>query len=388
MESVGKVMKTHKIKLMKQLGCLFAFIATLLSSPTCLADYQLNLTQGVTSSSHDIYHLHMTILWICCAIGLLVFGVMVYALIKHRKSIGHQAVPFHESTTIEIIWTLIPFVILIAMAFPATSVLIRMDDTSKSDLSIKVTGYRWYWQYEYLDEGINFFSYLTTPDAQIHNRQTKQTHYLLEVDEPMVIPVGKKIKIYTTASDVIHSWWVPALGLKKDAVPGFINEVWTKVDKPGIYRGQCAELCGTKHGYMPIVVEAKSEADYRIWVENKKQAQAAKKAAENQVYTKEELFAEGEKVYLSVCAMCHQPNGQGLPPAFPSLVSSQIVGNKDRLKEHIHNVIYGKNAMPAFGAQKSDLEIAAVITYERNAWGHNTGDVIQPKDIKALREQK
>ena len=388
MENVGRLMKIQKIKLRKQLGWLLAFFSTLLTSPVCLAAYQLNLTPGVTSTSQDIYHLHMLILGVCCVIGLLVFGVMIYALVKHRKSVGYQAVPFHESTTIEIIWTLIPFVILIAMAFPATKVLIKMDDTSKSDLSIKVTGYRWYWQYDYLDEGVNFFSYLSTPDMQVQNRQIKQDNYLLEVDEPMVIPVGKKVKIYTTSSDVIHSWWVPALGLKKDAIPGFINEVWTKVDKPGIYRGQCAELCGAKHGYMPIVVEAKSEADYRAWIDAKKKAQEAKKAAENQVYTKEELMAEGEKVYLSVCAMCHQPNGQGLPPAFPSLVTSQIVGNKDRLKEHIHNVIFGKNAMPAFGPQKSDLEIAAVITYERNAWGHNTGDVIQPKDVKALRDQK
>lgn len=388
MENVGRLMKINKIKFIKQLKMLVAFCLTLLISPICLADYQLNLTPGVTSSSQDIYQLHMTILWICCGIGLLVFGVMFYSLIKHRKAAGHEAVPFHESTTIEIIWTLIPFVILIAMAFPATKVLITMDNTSKSDLSIKVTGYRWYWQYEYLDEGVSFFSYLSTPEDQIQNRQVKEKHYLLEVDEPMVIPVGKKIKIYTTASDVIHSWWVPALGLKKDAIPGFINEVWTQVDKPGIYRGQCAELCGAKHGYMPIVVEAKSEADYRAWVEAKKQAQEAKKMAENQVYTKEELLAEGEKVYLSVCAMCHQANGQGLPPAFPSLVTSQIVGNKDRLKEHIHNVLFGKNAMPAFGAQKTDFEIAAVITYERNAWGHNTGDVVQPKDVKALREQK
>lgn len=388
MEGVGRLMKTQKIKLIKQLGWLFTFLSSLLLSPICLADYQLNLTPGVTSSSRDIYHLHMTILWICCAIGVLVFGVMLYALIKHRKAAGHQAVPFHESTTIEIIWTLIPFIILIAMAFPATKVLIAMDDTSKSDLSIKVTGYQWYWQYEYLDEGINFFSRLTTPDDQVQNRQVKQQHYLLEVDEPMVVPIGKKIKIYTTASDVIHSWWVPALGLKKDAIPGFINEVWTNIDKPGIYRGQCAELCGTKHGYMPIVVDARTEADYRIWVEEKLKAQEAKKAAENEVYTKEELIAQGEKEYLSVCAMCHQPNGQGLPPAFPSLVTSQIVGSKDRLKEHILNVLNGKNAMPAFGPQKSDLEIAAVITYERNAWGHNTGDVVQPKDVKALRDQK
>lgn len=388
MENVGRLMKIQKIKLIKQLGWSFAFLSTLLASPVCLAAYQLNLTPGITSTSRDIYHLHMTILWICCAIGALVFGVMIYALIKHRKAAGHQAVPFHESTTVEIIWTLIPFIILIAMAFPATKVLIKMDDTSKSDLSIKVTGYRWYWQYEYLDEGVSFFSYLTTPDDQVHNRQTKNEHYLLEVDEHMVVPVGKKIKIYTTSSDVIHSWWVPALGLKKDAIPGFINEVWTIIDKPGLYRGQCAELCGAKHGYMPIVVEAKSEEDYRAWVAAKVKAQEEKKAAENQVYTKEELIAEGEKIYLSVCAMCHQANGQGLPPAFPSLVTSQIVGNKDRLKEHIHNVIFGKNAMPAFGPQKSDLEIAAVITYERNAWGHNTGDVVQPKDVKALRDQK
>lgn len=236
-----------------------------------LADYTINMTRGVTEISRGIHTLHMTIFWICVVVGIAVFSVMFYAIIYHRKSRGAKAAHFHENTLVEVVWTLIPFAILVGMAIPATHLLIKMDDTRHdSDLTIKITGYQWRWGYEYLGEGLQFISNLTTSQDQIHNRDVKGQHYLLEVDNPLVLPVGKKIRFLMTANDVIHSWWVPMLGIKKDAVPGFINESWTRIDTPGIYRGQCAELCGANHGYMPIVVEAKSWEAYQAWLESKK----------------------------------------------------------------------------------------------------------------------
>ncbi len=266
---------------MSRLPKVAALIISLLGlyASSAFAAYNLNMTKGVSPISNNIHHLHMVILWVCVAIGIVVYGLMIYAIIRHRKAAGYQAAAFHESTTVEIVWTIIPFIILIVMAVPATKTLIEMTDTRDAEVTIKITGYRWYWHYDYVDENINFFSYLSTPEDEIKNIAPKNEHYLLEVDRPLVIPVGKKIKFLVTAKDVIHSWWVPAFGVKKDAIPGFINEVWTLVeaDKPGVYRGQCAELCGVKHGYMPIVVEAKSEAGYKAWVEE--QQKAAKPAA-------------------------------------------------------------------------------------------------------------
>lgn len=353
------------------------------------ADFTLNMTQGVSPVSQRIYGLHMIILWICTAIAVVVYGIMIYAIIRHRKSKGAKAAEFHESTTIEIIWTIIPFCILIAMAIPATSTLIYMEDTSESDLTIKVTGYRWYWHYDYIDEDINFFSRLTTPDDEVYNFIPKKTDYILQVDNPVVVPVGKKIRFLITSKDVIHAWWVPDFGVKKDAVPGFIREIWTYIDpdKPATYRGQCAELCGAKHGYMPIVVEAKPMAEYTKWVEEQKAKQAAASQDEDKEWGYDELMVKGEKEYNSICAMCHQASGKGLPPTFPSLVESDMVRNPDRRIDHIKNVIYGKNAMPAFGEQLSDLQIAAIVTYERNAWGHETKEIVQPKEVKELRQQ-
>lgn len=368
-------------------------VLTGLFCPTAFADYTLNLTKGVTPVSQEIHQLHMTILWICVAIGILVYSLMIYALFRHRKSKHDTPADFHESTTVEVIWTLIPFIILIVMAIPATKTLILMEDTADSELTIKITGYRWYWHYDYLDHDINFFSYLSTPEDQIMNRAPKGEHYLLEVDKPLVVPVGKKIRLLTTAKDVIHSWWVPALGVKKDAIPGFINESWALInpDKPGIYRGQCAELCGVKHGFMPIVVDAKTPEDFEVWLKEQKAASAssAQSAAANanKTWTKDELMAEGEKEYQIVCKMCHQESGQGLPPTFPSLVGSAIVTKPEHKVEHIRQLLFGKNAMPPFGEQKNDFQIAAIVTYERNAWGNNTGDVIQPSDVKAVRDQ-
>jgi cytochrome c oxidase subunit 2 len=261
----------------------FLFLLAL-SHTNAWADYALNMTKGVSPISASAHHLHMTILWVCVAIGIVVYSLMIYALIRHRKAAGHKAAAFHESTTVEIIWTIIPFIILIVMAVPATKTLIEMSDTADAQVTIKVTGHRWYWQYDYIDEGIGFFSYLSTPEDELNNLSPKNPNYLLEVDKPVVVPVGKKIRFLVTGKDVIHSWWVPALGVKKDAVPGFINEVWTLIDtdKPGIYRGQCAELCGVKHGYMPIVVEAKSEADYNAWVAEQKKEQPASPSASNE----------------------------------------------------------------------------------------------------------
>lgn len=238
--------------------------------PRALADYTLNMPKGVTPISAKVYGLHMTILWICVVIAILVYSVMLYAIVKHRKSQGYPAASFHESTLVEIIWSIIPFIILFAMAVPATYTLIYMDNVDDSDITVKITGHRWYWQYDYLEEDIHFYSYLSTPEDQIKNLAPKGKYYLLEVDKPVVLPIGKKVRFLVTSSDVMHSWWVPDLAVKKDAIPGFINEVWTKIDKPGTYRGQCAELCGTQHGFMPIVVEAKTQADYDKWVQEQK----------------------------------------------------------------------------------------------------------------------
>lgn len=377
-------MPHHRPVILRLIVALLAFV-----TGNAWAAYTLNMPKGVTSVSSDIHNLHMIILWVCVAIGILVYGLMIYAIVRHRKAAGYQAAAFHESTTVEIIWTIIPFVILIAMAIPATRTLIEMSDTRNAEITIKITGHRWYWQYDYLDEDINFFSYISTPEDEVKNLLPKNTHYLLEVDKPLVVPVGKKIRFLVTAKDVIHAWWVPDLGVKKDAIPGFINEVWTQIDfdKPGIYRGQCAELCGAKHGFMPIVVEAKSEKDYQAWIAEQKKNLAAKTEDVNKKWTLDELMAQGEKEFNTICAMCHQTSGHGTPPTFPSLVGSAIVTKPEHKVEHIRQIIYGKNAMPGFGEQKSDLEIAAIATYERNAWGNKTGDIIQPSDVKAVREQ-
>lgn len=246
---------------------LFFFsLPILFFSPAAFAAYVYNMTKGVTDISRDVHSLHMAVFWICVGIGVVVFSVMFYSIIWHRKSRGVKAAHFHEHPTVEIIWTVIPVIILVAMAIPATRVLIKMNDTSDSYLSIKITGHQWRWEYEYLGTGLRFISNNTTPQDQIQNRAIKSEHYLLDVDKPLVVPVGKKIRFLTTASDVIHSWWMPALGFKKDAIPGFINEAWGIIETPGTYRGQCAELCGVNHGFMPIVLEAKPIEEYEAWL--------------------------------------------------------------------------------------------------------------------------
>jgi cytochrome c oxidase subunit 2 len=369
---------------------LLSFIALIFLSFGAHADWRMNMASGVTPISRDIYDLHMTVFWICVGIAVVVFGVLTYTLIKHRKSKGAKAAQFHENKLVEIIWAIIPFIILIALAIPATKVLFRMNDETASDITIKITGYQWKWKYEYLDQGISFFSNLSTPQDQQSNQADKGENYLLEVDHPLVVPIHKKIRFLLTASDVIHSWFVPALGIKRDALPGFINEAWARIDTPGVYRGQCAELCGANHGYMPIVVVAMTEDDFAKWVAQQKSGKAVTVSTTSapKKLTKDDLMAQGKVVYEKTCAVCHKPDGTGMPPAFPALKGSKIATGP--VAGHIDIVLNGKpgTAMQAFGAQLSDADLAAVITYERNAFGNNTGDLVQPTDIAAAKGKK
>ncbi|WP_201276890.1 cytochrome c oxidase subunit II [Microbulbifer sp. ALW1] len=342
----------------------------------------VNMTQGVTEVSRTTYDLHMLIFWICVAIGVVVFGVMFYSMWRHRKSKGYQASQFHESTLVELAWTIVPTLILIGMAVPATKTLYDIYDTKEADLDIMITGYQWKWKYDYLGSDVSFFSNLSTPQSQIQNQQPKSEHYLLEVDEPLVVPVNKKIRFLITANDVIHAWWVPDLAVKKDAIPGFVNESWTRIDEPGIYRGQCAELCGKDHGFMPIVVKAVPEDEYHSWLNGRAADAARIKELTNKTFTFDELYARGEKVYNSTCVACHQSKGQGVPGAFPAIAGSKIATGP--MDGHMSMVVNGspKNpAMQAFGAQLSEVDIAAVITYQRSAFGNNMGDTVQPIDI-------
>ncbi len=361
------------------------YLCLMLISHPLMAAYNLNMTPGVTTFSQGAYNVHQMVMWICVGIGTVVFGAMIYSIIKHRKSKQAVASSFHENTSLEILWTIIPIIILISMAVPATKILLAMEDTSNSDMSIKVTGYQWKWRYDYLEDEIGFFSNLATPMDQIRNNAEKTDHYLLEVDNRLVIPANKKVRFLFTANDVIHSWWVPAFGVKKDAIPGYINESWTKVSEPGIYRGQCAELCGANHGFMPIVVEVKSEEDYLAWVNEKKSAFAAAAASADKTWSMDELMAKGEQVYATTCLACHQANGEGMLNVFPALKGSAIATGD--IAKHIDIVLHGKagTAMQAFGSQLDDVDLAAVITYERNAWGNNTGDSVQPSDIKSAK---
>ncbi len=341
----------------------------------------LNMPKGVTGVSQGIYDLHMLIFWICVVIGVVVFGIMFFSMYMHRKSRGAKPADFHENTPLEVLWTLLAFFILVGMAVPSTTMMVRMYDTSDSEVDILVTGYQWKWKYEYLNEDLSFFSNLLTPQDEIYEDAPKGEHYLLDVDNHLVVPVGKKIRFLITAADVLHSWWVPAFAVKQDAIPGFINEAWTIIDQKGIYRGQCAELCGRNHGFMPIVVQAVGEAEYDNWLAERKEAAARESALRDQHFTFEELMARGEGVYSKNCASCHLPNGAGLPGAFPSLlVGSMATGP---MKEHLDMVVNGRTgtAMAAFGAQLSEADLAAVITYERNAWGNDMGDMIQPIDV-------
>ncbi len=356
------------------------------ASHPVLADYAYNLQAPASQVARDVFHLHNLIMLVCVGIFIVVFGMMFYSLLKHRKSVGHKAAHFHENTTVEIIWTVIPFIILVGMAYPAAKIVIEMKDTSNPDMTVKVTGYQWKWGYDYLNEGVQFYSTLSTPREQIDGTAAKDEHYLLEVDEPMVVPVGKRVRLLITANDVIHSWWVPAFGVKQDGIPGFIRDSWFKADKVGIYRGQCAELCGKDHGFMPIVVKVVSEDDYRTWLANKKGGAQAAAADNGKTFDVKELVERGEKVYQANCAACHQTNGMGLPGAFPAINGSKVATGP--IAAHIQIVLNGGRpgtAMAAFGKQLSDADIAAVVTYQRNAWNNKMGDAAQPADIAAAR---
>lgn len=362
---------------------LITLLVSLLASPVLWAEWAINMPKGVTDLSQSIYGLHMSIFWITVVIGIVVFSVMFWSVIFHRKSRGAKASKFHESTLVEIIWTTIPFIILVVMAIPATKTLIEVYDADNAEIDIKITGYQWKWQYEYLGEDVSFFSNLSTPREEILNQRTKTENYLLQVDEPLVVPVGTKIRFLITAADVIHAWWVPALAVKKDAIPGFINESWTNINEPGIYRGQCAELCGKDHGFMPIVVDARPMDEYKAWLAEKRAEAAKVRELTQKDWSMAELMVKGEEVYNKVCAACHQPNGEGLPPMFPALKNSPVAIERDQITKHIDVVVNGVkgSAMQAFKDQLSEVDIAAVITYERNAWGNDSGELITPKDI-------
>jgi cytochrome c oxidase subunit 2 len=345
--------------------------------------WQMNMPKGVTPLSQDMYNLHMIAMLVCAVIGVLVFGVMFYALIHHRKSKGHAPAVFHENLRLEIVWSIIPFLILVGLAIPATKILMRMEDSSKADLTIKVVGYQWKWQYNYLDKDVHYFSSLSTPYAQIQNHQPKGDWYLLEVDRPLVLPIHKKIRFLVTSNDVVHSWWVPDLGVKRDAIPGFMHEAWARIDKPGVYRGQCAELCGINHGFMPIVVNAVTEEEFETWL--KEQAQATPEVA--RTLSRPELMALGKEKYETNCAACHQPNGKGIPPLYPALKGSSVaVGHP--VSRHIDLILQGipGSAMQPYKDQLTDEEIAAIVTYERNAWNNNTDDEVQPADVALVRQ--
>ena len=367
---------------------LFAAAAMWLVAGTVLAN-RYNLPEPQSIIAREIYDLHSLIMWIIVGIFVVVFGFMTYAIVMHRKSVGHKAEQFHEHVGVEIAWTIIPFIILIFMALPATKTIISMKDTSGADITIKATGYQWKWGYDYLQEGISFYSSLSTPREQIENKAPKGEHYLIEVDNPVVVPVGKKVRIITTASDVIHAWWVPALGIKQDAIPGFVRDTWFKVDNPGTYRGQCAELCGKDHGFMPIVVEAVAPEQYTAWVADQKKKTAATAVDPAKQWTLDELKAQGEKIYAGNCVACHQATGMGVPGTFPALSGSKIVaGPKEGQVAVLLNGVVkdGKpTAMVSF-KHLTDVEIAAVITYTRNSWANKTGDSVAPADVKAARK--
>lgn len=424
---------------------LLALVAGAASAYTNTSD-GWNLPTGVTAPGHEVYRMHMWAFWVCVVIGIIVFGAMIWSIIHHRKSKGFEAAHFHESTTVEIIWTFLPFLILVGLAVPAAGALIRMEDVRNADMTVKITGFQWKWQYEYPDSGVMFYSTLSkesnvarqeglkggggpsslftaqawhaafSKEEQERLSKVDGGHYLVNVDHPLVLPVGKKIRLAITGNDVIHAWWVPDLAVKKDAIPGYINETWVNIETPGTYRGVCAELCGRDHGFMPIVVRAVSEADFKKWIAEQKAAGGAQvAAAEPAVATdaapateaapvevaaadakaaapakeavakeagKDELAKQGEAVYKANCVACHQAGGDGLPPTFPSLHGSKVANGP--AAAHIAQIINGKGAMPPF-KQLSDADIAAVATYERSSWG-NKGSVVQAKDVAAARK--
>ena len=365
------------------IGALFGMVST-----NAFAEYSLNMTEGVTSVSRDIYDLHMMVFWVCVAIAVVVFAAMFYSVFTHRKSRGAKAANFHESTTVEFLWTGIPILILIAMAIPASKTLIDLENTDSAEMEIKITGHQWKWQYDYPEEGISFISNLKQSSKDVingsdedRNKTNQKDAYLLSVDKPLVLPVDTSIRFLVTSNDVIHNWWVPDFGVKQDANPGFINDAWAKIDEVGTYRGQCAELCGKDHGFMPIVVEVVSKADYQVWVNEQQQAAESAAASATKTWSEEELREQGESVYNTNCAGCHKKDGSGMVPVFPAIKGSEIANGP--AADHMKIVLHGKGGMPAF-KMLGDADLASVISYERIAFG-NTGGVVQPSDVKSAR---
>lgn len=416
-----------------------------------VADAKYNMPEGVTPMSHEVYDVHMMVGWVCFWIGVVVFGVMIIALFRFRKSKGAQAAHFHHSTLLEILWTIVPVIILVSMTVPAAKTLVRMSDTSEPDMSIKITGYQWKWQYDYVQNGFSFFSMLSADSdraAQLNSGIDPATvpNYLRDVDHPLVLPTGEKIRLLLTSDDVIHSWWMPDFGGKTDANPGFVNSMWIKVEEPGVYRGACAELCGRWHGFMPIVVVAKKPDDYLAWVKAMKASggkyvspydgslqdsgspvvfsdvnynnimgtpagavvptgsvvspamtsalakapgsaaapAAAAPAAAEQPWDMQTAMEKGKQVYAQDCASCHQPDGKGNPEmGAPAMAGSAIANGP--LAAHLQRVLKGKGIMPAWGNILNDADIAAVITFERNSFGNHKGDLVKPADVKAAR---
>jgi cytochrome c oxidase subunit 2 len=368
------------------MGRVFSGAVLACLAPLAAAQNQVNMSPGVTEIGADIFELHMLIMWICVVIGVAVFAVMFYSIYAHRKSKGHQASQFHESTKVEVAWTVVPFLILIAMAVPATSTLLEVYDNDEAELDILITGHQWKWKYEYLEESgepVAFFSNLATSQEEIYNTDKKGDNYLLEVDEPLVIPTNTKVRFLITANDVIHSWWVPEIAVKRDAIPGFINEAWTRVPEEGIYRGQCTELCGAYHGFMPVEVHAVSREEFDAWMAAKRGAAAAQTQLAMQTLSVDDLMDQGKAVYDSACLACHGAQGQG---GIGNAIAGSAVVMGD-LSNHMAVVAKGVSgtAMQAFGGQLNDVEMAAVLTYQRNAFGNNTGDVVQPGDVTGMK---
>jgi cytochrome c oxidase subunit 2 len=388
--------------LLKHLRAAAITLAALASAPV-LADYHFDILSPASPMAQDAYDLHWYVLWVCVVIFFLVFGAMFWSIFKHRRSVGAKAAQFHENTTVEIVWTVLPLVVLVAMAWPATKTMLSMKDASNADISIKVTASQWRWEYDYLQEGVRFNSNLSTPRDQIEEYsgpgKKKGENYLLEVDRPMVVPVGKRVRLLITSNDVIHGWYVPQLGVNQYGIPGFVKDAWFTATKEGVFRGQCSQICGKEHGYMPIVVQVKNAADYAKWVQDTKakmpapepvaQVAAAAPAAAatedpNKKWSADELKAKGEQVYSANCMACHQATGKGMPPAFPALDGSKVATGPKAA--HIGIVLNGKTgtAMASF-ARLPDSEIAAVITYERTAWG-NKADAVMPAEVRAARK--
>ena len=375
--------------------CKSAFSALLILSlypSRAFSDWDaLNMTEGVTQVSRDVFELHMLIFYICVAIGAVVFSVMFYSLFRYTKKRNPNPSTFHESTKLELAWTVVPFLILIAMAVPASKTLTEIYDDEEGEINIQVVGYQWKWEYKYLEDDINFFSNLSTDQDEIYNLVPKGENYLLEVDEPLIIPVDTRVRFLITANDVIHSWWVPDFAIKQDAIPGFINTAWTRAEETGIYRGNCTELCGKNHGFMPVVVKVVEKEEYNDWVLAKKEEAIKLAELTEKEWSLAELTERGEGVYQKNCVACHQMNGEGLPPIFPALAGSDIVMfDKDRNVEILMEGVQGA-AMQSFANQLSEVDMAAVITYTRQAWGNaekGDGEYVVPSDIVEYKKPK